>query len=108
MAAVYLVTYMSAIVAMALVDIIFFVRAPSTIINEPIFLLIWALIMLAIFIPAAISITIAPFALVIDGLGPLQAVAKSIEFFMSHKADVFLVGLAVFSVSFAVGVMGLV
>ncbi len=68
-------------------------------------LLGWVVLVMILII-LVLSLTMAPFALVIDGQKPVEAIKMSFDFFMSHKADVFFVGLAVFGVSLIVGIIG--
>jgi len=72
--------------------------------NEPEFgpLLLWIALLIAFSLLISILLAMVPYALVVDGLGPIGAIKAGIAFFRSNKMDVFLIWLVVMAVSVAI------
>ena len=54
----------------------------------------------------SLALAAAPYALVLDGLGPLQAVRAGIDFFRDNKFDVLILWLVVAALSIALQMIG--
>ena len=54
----------------------------------------------------SILLAMIPYALVVEGLGPVGAIKAGIGFFSAHKMDVFLIWLVVMAISLAIQVIG--
>jgi hypothetical protein len=54
----------------------------------------------------ALVLSMVPYALVIDDLGPISAIKAGIKFVLTNKMDVFLIWLVVLSISMAFGLLG--
>ncbi len=59
-------------------------------------------VMLLVFL----ALALVPYALVIDDLGPVEAVEASIRFFREHQFDVLPIPIVVFVISLAIGIIG--
>lgn len=60
------------------------------------------IVMLLVFLATALI----PYALVIDDLGPVEAVKASIKFFRDHQLDVLPIPIVVFVISVIIGIIG--
>lgn len=76
--------------------------------GEPKFgpLVIWIALLLAYGLLLSIALAMIPYALVVEGLGPVDAIKTGIRFFISNKMDVFLIWLVVLAVSMAIQFLG--
>ena len=54
----------------------------------------------------SIALAIAPYALVLEGLGPVQAIRAGIDFFRYNKFDVLILWLVVAALSVALQMIG--
>jgi hypothetical protein len=54
----------------------------------------------------SLVLAVAPYALVVDSLGPVQAIKSSVTFFRYHKFDVFLLWLIVLAISIGLQMIG--
>lgn len=66
----------------------------------------WIFLAIAYSLLISILLAIVPYALVVSGLGPINAIKSGIVFFLSNKMDVFLIWLVVGAVSMAVQFLG--
>ncbi|MFQ6071424.1 MAG: hypothetical protein ACE5KT_01815 [Methanosarcinales archaeon] len=64
--------------------------------------IIWVIYALII----SIALSVVQYALVIENLGPIDAISTGFKFFMNHKLDVFLVWLVIIAISFGLGIIG--
>jgi len=88
---------------------------PIIIITESVFsadsftpvVVLWLLPIILYFILISLALALMPYALVIEGKGPIDAIKTGINFFLSNKMDVFLVWLVILAVSMALGFVGL-
>lgn len=64
--------------------------------------IIWLIYALII----SIALAVVQYALVIENLGPIDAISIGFKFFMNHKLDVFLVWLVIIAISFGLGIIG--
>jgi len=69
-------------------------------------LVLWIILLIVYILLVSIILATVPYALVVDGLGPIGAIKAGIGFFSSNKMDVFLVWLVVLAVSMAVQFVG--
>ncbi|MFQ6119790.1 MAG: hypothetical protein ACE5KE_07875, partial [Methanosarcinales archaeon] len=58
------------------------------------------------FLIISIALAVVQYALVIENLGPIDAISTGFKFFMNHKLDVFLVWLVIIAISFGLGIIG--
>lgn len=65
-------------------------------------LLLWIALLIAFSLLVSIILSMVPYALVVEGLGPVAAIKAGIGFFRSNKMDVFLIWLVVMAVSVAI------
>jgi hypothetical protein len=75
--------------------------------SQAVGLLIAGLILLVVYaIAISIILSIAPYALVIDNLGPVNAIKTSIKFFSYNKFDVFIIWIVVIAISIGLQTIG--
>jgi hypothetical protein len=65
-------------------------------------LILWVALFIALSLILSIVLAMVPYALVVDGLGPIDAIKVGVRFFLSNKMDVFIVWLVVMAVSVAI------
>ncbi len=65
-------------------------------------LVLWIILFVAYSLLISIALAMVPYALVVEGLGPISAIKAGIGFFRSNKMDVFLIWLVVLAVSMAI------
>lgn len=70
-------------------------------------LILWIAIFIALSLILSIVLAMVPYALVVDGLGPIDAIKVGVRFFLSNKMDVFIVWLVVMAVSVAIQFLSL-
>ncbi len=69
-------------------------------------LVLWIILIIAYGLLASILLAMIPYALVVEGLGPIGAIKAGIGFFLKNKMDVFLIWLVVMAVSAAIQFLG--
>lgn len=69
-------------------------------------LVLWVILLIAYGLLISIALAMVPYALVVEGLGPIGAIKVGIGFFSSNKMDVFLIWLVVLAVSMAIQFVG--
>ena len=69
-------------------------------------LVLWIALLIAYSLLISIVLAMVPYALVVEGLGPIGAIKAGIGFFSSNKMDVFLVWLVVMAVSVVIQFLG--
>ncbi|HOO53646.1 MAG TPA: hypothetical protein PLM24_01305 [Methanothrix sp.] len=69
-------------------------------------LVLWIILIIAYGLLASILLAMVPYALVVEGLGPIGAIKAGIGFFLKNKMDVFLIWLVVMAVSVAIQFLG--
>ncbi len=76
--------------------------------NDPEFgpLVLWIILAVAYGLLISILLAMIPYALVVEGLGPIGAIKAGIGFFLKNKMDVFLIWLVVMAVSMAIQFLG--
>jgi hypothetical protein len=62
----------------------------------------WIILVIAFSLLVSIILAMIPYALVVEGLGPIGAIKAGIVFFLKNKMDVFLIWLVVMAVSVAI------
>jgi len=67
---------------------------------------LWIILLIALSLILSIVLAMVPYALVVEGLGPVGAIKAGIGFFLSNKMDVFLVWLVAMAVSVAIQFLG--
>lgn len=105
MALSYVLTAMIWIAAVLVVSLPFFVAMAVPGISSLLFglgFMIAFVVMLLVFL----ALALVPYALVIDDLGPVEAVEASIRFFREHQFDVLPIPIVVFVISLAIGIIG--
>lgn len=70
-------------------------------------LILWVALFIALSLFVSIVLAMVPYALVVDGLGPIDAIKVGVRFFSSNKMDVFIVWLVVMAVSAAIQFLSL-
>lgn len=55
---------------------------------------------------ASLALAVVPYALVVDNMGPIDAIKAGVAFFLSNKMDVFLVLLVIAAISLIFGFIG--
>ncbi len=71
-------------------------------------MIIWIVLLVIYGLLISLALALVPYALVVDGLGPVAAIKAGVRFFRSNVMDVFLVWLIVLAISMALGVGGTV
>ncbi len=71
-------------------------------------MIIWIILLVIYGLLISLALVLVPYALVIDGLGPVAAIKAGICFFRSNVMDVFLVWLVILAISMALGIGGTV
>lgn len=105
MALSYVLTGLIWIAAVLVVTLPFFVAMAVPGISGLLFglgFMIAFVVMLLVFL----ALALVPYALVIDDLGPVEAVEASIRFFREHQFDVLPIPIVVFVISLAIGIIG--
>ena len=76
--------------------------------NDPEFgpLFMWIILIIIFGLLVSLLLAMVPYALVVEGLGPVGAIKAGIGFFSAHKMDVFLTWLVVQAISVAIQVLG--
>jgi len=69
-------------------------------------LVLWIILIIAYGLLISVALAMVPYALVVEGLGPVGAIKAGIGFFWSNKMDVFLIWLVVLAVSMAIQFVG--
>lgn len=69
-------------------------------------LLAGALLFILYALALSLLLAVAPYALVVDGLGPVQALKVGLDFFMKNKFDVFMVWIVVIAISLGLQMLG--
>jgi hypothetical protein len=69
-------------------------------------LVLWIILLIAYGLLASILLAPVPYALVVEGLGPIGAIKAGVGFVLKNKMDVFLVWLVVMAVSAAIQFLG--
>ncbi|MGC9515231.1 hypothetical protein [Methanocrinis sp.] len=69
-------------------------------------LVVWIVLLLAYGLILSIVLAVIPYALVVEGLGPIDAIKAGVRFFLKNKMDVFLIWLVVLAVSMSVQFLG--
>ena len=69
-------------------------------------LVLWIILLIAYALLVSILLAMVPYALVVEGLGPIGAIKAGIGFFLKNKMDVFLIWLVVIAVSVAIRFLG--
>lgn len=69
-------------------------------------LVFWIILLVVYSLMISFALAMVPYALVIEGLGPVGAIKAGIGFFWSNKMDVFLIWLVVLAVSMAIQFVG--
>jgi hypothetical protein len=69
-------------------------------------LVLWIILLIAYALLVSILLAMVPYALVVEGLGPIGAIKTGIGFFLKNKMDVFLIWLVVLAVSMAIQFLG--
>jgi hypothetical protein len=67
---------------------------------------LWIILLIAYALLASILLAMVPYALVVEGLGPIGAIKAGIGFFLKNKMDVFLIWLVAMAVSAAIQFLG--
>ncbi|HPJ29957.1 MAG TPA: hypothetical protein PLZ42_01035 [Methanothrix sp.] len=76
--------------------------------NDPEFgpFVMWIGLIIIFGLLVSLLLAMIPYALVVEGLGPIGAIKAGIRFFLSNKMDVFLIWLVVMAISLAIQVIG--
>jgi hypothetical protein len=69
-------------------------------------LVLWIILTIVYSLLISVALAMVPYALVVEGLGPVGAIKSGIGFFWSNKMDVFLIWLVVLAVSMAIQFVG--
>lgn len=69
-------------------------------------LVLWIILLIAFGLLISLALAMVPYALVVEGLGPVGAIKSGIGFFLKNKMDVFLIWLVVLAVSMAIQFVG--
>jgi hypothetical protein len=69
-------------------------------------LILWIILLIAYGLLISVLLAMIPYALVVEGLGPIGAIKAGIGFFLKNKMDVFLIWLVVMAVSVAIQFLG--
>ncbi len=69
-------------------------------------LVLWIILLIAYGLLVSVLLAMIPYALVVEGLGPIGAIKVGIGFFLKNKMDVFLIWLVVMAVSVAIQFLG--
>ncbi len=65
-------------------------------------LVLWGVLLIAFSLLVSILLAMVPYALVVEGLGPVAAIKVGVGFFRSNKMEVFLMWVVVMAVSVAI------
>ncbi|KQC15256.1 MAG: hypothetical protein WCY97_00710 [Methanothrix sp.] len=65
-------------------------------------LVLWIILIIAYGLLVSLLLAMVPYALVVEGLGPIGAIKTGVGFFLKNKMDVFLVWLVVMAVTVAI------
>ena len=76
--------------------------------NDPEFgpFVMWIILIIIFGLLVSLLLAMIPYALVVEGLGPIGAIKAGVGFFLSNKMDVFLIWLVAMAVSVAIQVIG--
>ncbi len=69
-------------------------------------LVLWIILLIAYGLLVSVLLAMIPYALVVEGLGPIGAIKVGIGFFLKNKMDVFLIWLVVMAISVAIQFLG--
>lgn len=102
----YLLIFLIVLIVAIIAGLLFFPGMNAPKLDGPLFWL-ELMIVFVILLLVTLGTALIPYALVIDDLGPVEAVKASIGFFRANPLDIFSIFIAIFLVSLIVGIVSL-
>jgi len=69
-------------------------------------LMVGSMLMIAFALAASLALALAPYALVVEGMGPIEAIRRGMGFFRENPFDVFMIWIITLAISLAISLPG--